>query len=230
MHAPASSTEPIPIKPGDAIHTAMSPNACATLGGRLKVHNQDLLMTAAHPFTALLPASHTDEEQKKVYLGSSLDAGILCHSSHSSGRPELNYALILPRPETHIADNVELTSSPVDGLKFPHFTSEHDFANLAGTRVRSVLASAGEVAGKINTPIPMFLILPGSSELSKVYKVEFDVPLARGVAGAWVFDASNDSLLGHIVAGIPEAGVAMIVPAYEVFADLAKVVADGLVQ
>jgi hypothetical protein len=153
----------------------------------------------------------------------------LYYYSHFNERPELDYALIRPRPNLHIVNNVELFPSPYESLQLPAFTSEEEFSNLPRTSVRAVTASAGEVVGVLDH-ILSFLIIPGTSALQKVYEVEFSVPLALGDAGAWVFDASNGSLLGHIVAGILESGVALIVPAYQVFADLAAVVSPDLAQ
>lgn len=76
-----------------------------------------------------------------------------------------------------------------------------------------------EVVG-ILEPIPRLLSTPGSSALQKVYDVKFEVPLASEDAGAWVFNAENNSLLGHIAGSEPENEMAWIVPAYQVSADL----------
>jgi hypothetical protein len=228
---PACSTASFTIKPGDPVYKDMTfdgpQTAIATIGGRLKVRGQDVLITAAHPITDRLTYARRTDREEEVYLGTLLLEGSLHYYSPLNERPELDYALIRPGPDVHMADNVELVPSPWDSVQLPAFTSEEEFSNVRNISVRAVTASAGEVVGKIDT-IPCFLVIPGSSALQKVYEVEFSVPIALGDSGAWVFDASNGSLLGHIVAGIPGDGVDLVVPAYQVFADLATVMSPGL--
>ena len=179
-------------------------------------------MTAAGPFTDRLPGEKNDKG-KKTSPDWLLNAGSLYYSLHSNGHPELDYALIRPGPDVHMEDNVELFPSPCHRLlQFPRFTSEEDFEKInRQTPVRSVTASAGAVVGELD-PMPTFLLVPGTSSQQKVYEVKFNVPVALKDAGAWVFNASNNRLLGHIVTGIPGAGVAVIFPAYKVFDELAK--------
>lgn len=211
------------IRPGNAVHVEMSDGGwqSATIGGRVRWRNQDLFLTTAHHFKELPSGAHA-HGGKKAPSENLSDVGCLYYSSHFNEHPELNYALIRPGPDVHMEDDVELFLSPSHGLlQLPRFTSEEDFKKInRQTPVRSVTASAGAVVGQLE-PIPFFLAIPGSSALQKVYEVEFNVPLARGDSGSWVFNASNNRLLGYIVAGIPGAGVAVIFPAYKVFDELA---------
>ena len=165
---------------------------------------------------------HTPVQKKKASSENLSDVGCLYYSSHFNEHPEHNYALIRPGPDVHIEDDVELFPSPCNGLlQLPRFTSEEDFKKInRQTPVRSVIASAGAVVGELD-PIPTFLVMSGTWDQQEAYEVEFNAPLAPGDAGSWVFNASNNRLLGHIVAGIPGEGVALIVPAYKVFAELA---------
>jgi hypothetical protein len=227
-HTPAYSTASSTIKPGDPVYKEMTfdgtQTAIATIGGRIKLRGQDFLMTAARPFTDRLPIEKNDRE-KKASPEWLLIAGSLYYSSHSNGHPELNYALIRPRPDIHVANNVELVPSPwhsvqipAGSVQLPAFTSAEEFSHLRNvqTSVRAVTASAGEVVGVLN-PIPGLIACPMSSGGQKVYEVNFTVPLAPGDEGAWAFDASNGKLLGHIIL---KGEFAMIIPAYEVFEDL----------
>ena len=44
----------------------------------------------------------------------------------------------------------------------------------------------------------------------------------KGDSGSWVIDAVTGDLYGHIVAGVPETGLAYIVPAVKTFEDIEK--------
>lgn len=212
------------IRPGNAVHVEMPDSGwqTATIGGRVRWRNQDLFLTVAHPFQEQLPNAHVRAEKKAPSENLS-DVGCLYYSADFDGNPELNYALIRPGPDVHMEDDVELFPSPCHRLlQFPRFTSEEDFEKInRQTPVRSVTASAGAVVGELD-PMPTFLLVPWTSSQQKVYEVKFNVLVALKDAGAWVFNASNNRLLGYIMTGIPGAGVAVIVPAYKVFDELAK--------
>lgn len=181
-------------------------------------------MTAAGPFTDRLPGEKNDKG-KKTSPDWLLNAGSLYYSLHSNGHPELDYALIQPRSAVQIVDDVELFPLPCNKLlQLPRFTSE-DFGKRKRRPVRLATASAGQVNGVLDS-IPCFLEKSGASEPQKVYCVETSDLLAPGDVGAWVFDDykwgdSRGSLFGHIVAWDAGIEVALLVPAYEVFADLA---------
>ena len=210
------------IRPGNAVHVEMSDSGwqTATIGGRVRWRNQDLFLTAAHPFKEQLSNAHA-RGKKEAPSENLSDVGCLYYSSHFNEQSELNYALIRPGPDVHIEDDVELFPSPCNGLlQLPRFTSEEGFKDITRqTPVRSVTASAGAVVGELD-PIPTFLSMSGTWPRQEAYEVKFNAPIALGDSGSWVFNASNNRLLGHIVAGIPEAGVALIVPAYRAFAEL----------
>ncbi|KAG9201260.1 cell cycle RNA binding protein whi3 [Epicoccum nigrum] len=176
-------------------------------------------MTAAHPFTH--QRSEAEAPSGKERLPAELeDTGYLYYSSCFNGRPELDYALIQPKrlvkmfrgPALHFSDSA---------FALPKFTSEEDFRELVETSIRTSSASAGVLVGELDT-IPEFLETPGAPELQEVYAAHFESALAPGDSGSWVYNAEHDILHGHIVAGIPEEGLALIVPAYQVFADLTK--------
>jgi hypothetical protein len=135
-----------------------------------------------------------------------------------TGGPELDYALIRPGGEVSMLGGLALqfTDSIV---VLPAFTSEEDFRNLVETTVRTISASATMVLGILDT-IPEFLEIPGAMKLQEVYAAHFESALAPGDSGSWVYNAEGDILHGHIVAGVPEDGLALIVPAHLVFADI----------
>ena len=86
-------------------------------------------------------------------------------------------------------------------------------------KVVSLTASGGQMTGTLDGT-PSYTRLPNSPLLQEVYTVQFDGPLAKGDSGSWVLDRTSGGLYGHIVAGSADQGIAYIVPAREVFADV----------
>jgi hypothetical protein len=231
------------IQPGNAVHVEMWKDGLqtgtiggrvrclqtGTIGSRVRWHNQNLFLTATQPFKER-PSNANAGGEKEVPSEDLFHTGHLYYSPHFVGHPELDYALIQPEPDVQMLDDVELFPSPCHAfLELPRFVSEEDFGKRKRRPVRLATASAGEVNGVLNC-IPCFREQPGASEPQRIYCVETGDLLAPGDVGAWVFDAcgwddSRDSLLGHIVEWDAEAEVALLVPAYQVFADLARLFA-----
>jgi hypothetical protein len=212
------------IRPGNAVYVKMSDSSLqtATIGGRVRWDNQDLFFTAARPFRGQ-PSDAPARGEKEAPPENLFHVGSLYYSSHLNGHPEHNYALIRPEPDVHMDDDVKLCFSQwILNLRIPRFTTQKDFTDtFPKPRVRAVTASAGVVVGE----------LEGRFGVQDVYDVTFNVPITLEDLGSWVFDASDNRLLGHIAAMYPISGVILIVPAYRVFADLArKLTEDAEIQ
>jgi hypothetical protein len=65
-----------------------------------------------------------------------------------------------------------------------------------------------------------FMILPGQAVSQKIWTLRSDISIEEGSSGSWVVDAVSGVLYGHIVAGCPNLGIAYIIPAHMVFAEL----------
>jgi hypothetical protein len=229
-YSPQCFTASEDVLPGDAVYVEMADGIqTATIGGRIKCGDQELFITAAHPFTDRRPGAKEKSANGKEGLPTRLkDAGCLYYSSCFNERPELDYALIQPRGEISMIGG-PLSQSSDSIFAFPVFTSEEDFRNLVETTVQTSSASAGMIVGELDT-IPEFLEIPGATKLQEVYAAHFESVLAPGDSGSWVYNAEGDILHGHIVAGVPEDGLALIVPAHLVFADLMETFASMAVQ
>ena len=229
-YSPQCFTASEDVSPGDAVYVEMVDGIqTATIGGRIECGDQELFITAAHPFTHQRSGAKEKAANGKERLPTSLkDAGCLYYSSCFNKRPELDYALIQPRGEVSMIDGPSLQSSD-SMFAFPVFTSEEDFRNLVETNVRTSSASAAVMLGELDT-IPEFLEIPGATGLQEVYAAHFESVLAPGDSGSWVYNAERDILHGHIVAGVPEDGLALIIPAHLVFADLLKTFASTPVK
>ncbi|KAH8648128.1 hypothetical protein BGZ61DRAFT_376503, partial [Ilyonectria robusta] len=64
---------------------------------------------------------------------------------------------------------------------------------------------------------PTFFRLPGCREFQEIYLAKLNRPLVVGDCGSWVRDAVTGKLFGHVIAGSPKTGLAMIMPAHGVF-------------
>ncbi|KAF4948155.1 hypothetical protein FGADI_9850 [Fusarium gaditjirri] len=67
---------------------------------------------------------------------------------------------------------------------------------------------------------PLYARLPKSILFQDVYNVLLDWPLEAGDCGSWVIDAESGDLYGHIVAGSPDSGAAIVIPFARVFEDI----------
>lgn len=229
-YSPQCFTASEDVLPGEAVYVEMVDGIqTATIGGRIECGDQELFVTAAHPFTHQRFEAKEKAANGKERLPTRLkEAGCLYYSSCFNERPELDYALIQPRGEVSMIGSPSL--QPSDSMfAFPVFTSKEDFRNLVETNVRTSSASAAVMLGELDT-IPEFLEIPGATELQEVYAAHFESFLALGDSGSWVYNAEGDILHGHIVAGVPEDGLALIVPAHLVFADIMEHVASMPVQ
>ncbi|KAH8653129.1 hypothetical protein BGZ60DRAFT_419593 [Tricladium varicosporioides] len=90
---------------------------------------------------------------------------------------------------------------------------------ITATEVVAVKGYSGISRGILSPSTTMMRLTP-SSKFKKVLTVRFDDVLAKGDSGSWVLDALSGDLYGHIVAGIPESGLAYILPAQKTFQEI----------
>ncbi|PFH60327.1 hypothetical protein XA68_11138 [Ophiocordyceps unilateralis] len=64
--------------------------------------------------------------------------------------------------------------------------------------------------------------LPYAAKFQEVYYVVLDSRIQKGDCGSWVIDSESGDLFGHVVAGSPDAGAALVVPAAPIFQDIAR--------
>jgi hypothetical protein len=88
----------------------------------------------------------------------------------------------------------------------------------SNTNVFAVTGSTGLLKGTL-CGTPSFIIRQGSTRQRELWTVRLDGRLYGGDCGSWVVEARSGDLLGHIVSGCPETGVAYVVPAYLVLED-----------
>ncbi|RKK67954.1 Protein PNG1 [Fusarium oxysporum] len=79
--------------------------------------------------------------------------------------------------------------------------------------------SRGTLTG-VMSGTPLYARLPNSSLYQDVYNVLLDSRLEAGDCGSWIIDAESGNLYGHIVAGSPDSGAAIVIPFARVFEDI----------
>ncbi|KAI1011057.1 hypothetical protein LB504_002190 [Fusarium proliferatum] len=128
----------------------------------------------------------------------------------------LDYALIeVTRPSHCVANKIALSSFSAQGeAKIQRVVTEgpKDVKILTST-------SRGTLAG-VMSGTPLYTRLPNSNMYQEVYTVLLDSRLEAGDCGSWVIDAESGNLYGHIVAGSPDSGAAIVVPFSRVFEDI----------
>ncbi|KAG5748313.1 hypothetical protein H9Q70_009007 [Fusarium xylarioides] len=128
----------------------------------------------------------------------------------------LDYALIeVTRPIHCIVNKIAFSSSSVNSeAKIQHVVTDgpKDVKILTST-------SRGTLTG-VMSGTPLYARLPDSSLYQEVYNVLLDSRLEAGDCGSWIIDAESGNLYGHIVAGSPDSGAAIVIPFPRVFEDI----------
>ncbi|KAK7430489.1 Protein png1 [Neonectria magnoliae] len=128
----------------------------------------------------------------------------------------LDYALIKVTKPIHCTAN-RVTASSLSAknqAKIHHIVTDgpKDVKILSST-------SRGTLTG-VMSGTPLYARLPNSNMFQDVYNILLDSRLEAGDCGAWIVDAESGDLYGHIVAGSPDSGAAIVIPFAHVFEDI----------
>ncbi|RFN50496.1 hypothetical protein FIE12Z_5259 [Fusarium flagelliforme] len=128
----------------------------------------------------------------------------------------LDYALI------EVTKPIHCTANKIDPSSFSakgEATIQHVVTD--GPKDVKVLASTsrGTLTG-VMSGTPLYARLPNSSLYQDVYNVLLDSRLEAGDCGSWIVDAESGNLYGHIVAGSPDSGAAIVIPFARIFEDI----------
>lgn len=214
----------------------------ATIGGVLLSGDKYFCLTVAHAFTDsdqtqnlesrndsdfefdiecqddidedvvdMIDATNTENETQEIE-----DALVL--SSMNGPCPGLDYALIeTRRPEFQTYNRQHSIVSSGQHLPYPHRVAstrpDHNTEVLAAT------ASNGALKGTLSGT-PTFMKTQSSNSFQEVWTVRLVGSLKTGDCGSWVVNLETGDLFGHIIAESLETGVAYIIPAYQIFADI----------
>ena len=144
--------------------------------------------------------------------------GRLAISSQTSSNPSLDYALI-ERHDTN-TENSNRFEYPSD--EGPSWITISRAAKIGASdrNIFAATASGGLLSGRL-LATASYMRLSNNKTYQEVYPISVEGFLIDGDCGAPVFDRSNGDFYGHIVAGDPGTGSAYLVPAIQIFFDIA---------
>jgi hypothetical protein len=219
-------------------------------------YDEDFVEITSHG--SVSPASETDEsagsetDENDTLLSSSLHQ--IDHALDLQAR--LQSLMPMPSPSTNTKDDmflagtVSMSSQVLDSSLIEVRPSEfetmglsldevermaiplEDFANRVEMKprdgaIRASTPDGGSIGG-VCLGTPSYFCLPGSKTFVEVYLAKLNRPLVAGECGTWIRDAVSGKLFGHVVAGSPSTGLAMIVPAHHALSDALASLQDNI--
>jgi peptide-N4-(N-acetyl-beta-glucosaminyl)asparagine amidase len=144
---------------------------------------------------------------------SSLGTPYLTSLDQPGSRSGLDYALL------EISHSAHKRTNEICGSIFPPGSKSKivkvqvkALADSKPRETRILSATSRGILSGILSGTPVYSRFPRSTQFLMTFRVDFQSPLEVGDCGSWVVDAETGDLYGHIVAGSPESGVAIVVP------------------
>ncbi|KUI66044.1 Protein PNG1 [Cytospora mali] len=126
----------------------------------------------------------------------------------------LDYALIPVSPAEFTLDNVIRVGNNGQSTRVQSIVnSEPQDVEILAVTSRGVIN--GYISGTSS-----YSSAPDHRSFNRMFKVGLDGPLRKGDCGTWIIDAKSGDLYGHIVAGSPGDGVALLAPFTDIFKDI----------
>ena len=134
--------------------------------------------------------------------------------SHGSPGIDPDFALLEVTESHHRVQNV--VSRQVDGNCITVTRLSKSGKNSAPVSQVLAITSRGNMKGRLSGT-PFYTRGPNDKTFQNMLCATFKATLERGDCGAWVVDRDTGGLYGHIVAGSPNLGTALIKPFDDVF-------------
>ncbi|KAI3393110.1 hypothetical protein diail_4739, partial [Diaporthe ilicicola] len=134
----------------------------------------------------------------------------------------LDYVLIEMLSREHILENVIITGHDHQPNIKVHSVVRSELLDVEVFAVTHRGAIKGYMSGT-----PFYSSAPGQRFFTRMFKVSLDGPLYSGDCGAWVVNATNGDLIGHIVLGSPEDGTVLLVLFADIFDDVLSRVGES---
>lgn len=138
--------------------------------------------------------------------------GNLAFSSLDGTRPELDYALVTLKHRN-------TAGVPSTRHKFPPYVQSEGMCTERSATIVASTASGGIIRGTVAST-PTYMRTPNACRFQETFHINLEKSLTYGDCGSWVYHEQTLKLLGHVVAGSLGTGMACIVPAHQVFADI----------
>lgn len=143
------------------------------------------------------------------------DVSLSSLSSLDGAQASLDYALIEVKYPAHCVQNT---------FKLAQDSSEQVITTTSiakGPSDRSVfIATARGIITGTLSGTSLYTNLLYNQKFQEVYQARFDEALESGDCGAWVVDRESGELYGHVVAGSPQSGIAILIPFAPIFGDI----------
>lgn len=158
------------------------------------------------------------QDPKSLRVCRPLDDVSLSSLSSLDGDPaSLDYALVEVKYPAHYVQNT---------FKLTHDSSEQvvttdNLAKGPADRPVFIATARGIITGTLSGT-SLYTRLPSNHKFQEVYQARFDGPLESGDCGSWVVDRQSGDLYGHVVAGSPQSGIAMLIPFTPIFNDIER--------
>ncbi|KAI0905896.1 hypothetical protein F4823DRAFT_111541 [Ustulina deusta] len=167
-----------------------------------------------NPHTILRPTEPDPDHESS--LGSSASMGGLQFDYHGeffllprdSPGAEADFALLEVTDNRHWVQNV--VSIPPNGNSKVTITSlsDTDSSDTPGTHIQAI-TSRGNIKGRLSDT-PFYARTPNDRAFQEMLCATFSSSLEKGDCGAWIINTDTGGLYGHIVAGSPNSGTALI--------------------
>jgi len=167
------------------------------------------------PDNGNLEQAAVDDSRNRSFedLPESVQIGHLLHMPETKG---LDYALI-ELEEHHRKGYNRIALGKNANQRYLHITTAWEITQ--DVPVVTSTSSKGHRSGKL-IATASYLRYPSTGQFHEVFPVMLEGGVVQGDCGSPVVDGLQGYFYGHIVAGTPEAGVAYIVPATKVIADI----------
>jgi serine/threonine protein kinase len=167
------------------------------------------------------PVQPEDESQSVPQSGSQAFFGEkdIVFSSLGTDNPFLDYVLVelMPR-DTRLMQTKTLRTGSCDyHSAIPTIVASSN----RGGAVQAFTGSGQVISGTLSKA-PSFMTSISCHVTQELWSVKFGVKLAHGVCGSMVVDPATGEYVGHVIAGDPLSGSALIVPATDVLDDVRK--------
>jgi hypothetical protein len=200
---------------GDGDNDSEAGSACASPQIEQTSNLQDSTVTAlGNP-----PVQPENKSQSILQSGSQVffKEEDIEFSSLGTANPFLDYALVILKPrDSRLRQNKAVRVGSCDY----HRAFPTDVASLNRGGAVIAFTGSGQITGMLSQA-PSFMTSLASHVTQELWIVKFAAKsLARGVCGSMVVDSATGEYVGHIIAGDPLSGSALIVPASHVLDDI----------
>lgn len=135
----------------------------------------------------------------------------------------LDYALIAVERSFHMKPNEIVRNHPYLPMII---TCNHLATFQSSEEPILAITSRGAIPGLLRGT-PTYVLTPRSTSFCEARFAKFDAPLEEGDSGSWVVHQKYGHLYGHIVAGSPQKGQAILIPFSAIFASIEAVMGSS---